>query len=180
MNRHGLVSSLYLGLLLFAAPGTSPAEGDPDLPPLARGRIDKATYLRLRGEHVATLRGLQTPVPAYARIKAIRSLEQQQRERAKLAAALSGLVWAPIGPAPLPFGQTVGISVAVSGRVTAVAVHPPDPAKVYVGTAYGGLSRSLDGGTTWTPLMDQALSLAVGAVAIDPADPTRVWVGTGE
>ncbi len=48
------------------------------------------------------------------------------------------------------------------------------------GTAQGGLYRTLDGGTTWTPLMDSAMSLAIGAVAIAPSDPTTVFVGTGE
>jgi hypothetical protein len=168
-----------LVLLLLAAPGLLTAQGDPDLPPEGRGRIDKATYLQLRAQHSATLRGLKTPVPAYARVKAIRALEQQERFL-KADPRISSLSWTPIGPAPIPNGQTIGPSVAVSGRVTAIAVHPTDPAKVYVGTAYGGLYRSLDGGQTWTPLMDRALSLAIGAIAIDPTMPTRLWVGTGE
>jgi hypothetical protein len=59
-------------------------------------------------------------------------------------------------------------------------VHPANPNIVYVGAAQGGVYRSLDGGATWTPLMDSALSLAIGAITIDPLDPTRVFVGTGE
>jgi hypothetical protein len=125
------------------------------------------------------LRGLKTPVPPYARSQAIRTLEKQQRAFAA-DSTLSSLAWIPIGPAPIPNGQTLGESVAVSGRVTAIAVHPSDPAKIYVGTAYGGVYRSLDGGAHWTPIMDQALSLAVGALALDPSNPTRLWVGTGE
>lgn len=72
------------------------------------------------------------------------------------------------------------MSTAVSGRVTAIAVHPTNPSIAYVGTAQGGLYRTLNGGTTWTPLMDTAASLAIGAVTIDPLDPTIVFVGTGE
>ncbi|HYL06259.1 MAG TPA: hypothetical protein VE075_09470 [Thermoanaerobaculia bacterium] len=180
MHRSRFAASLCLVLLAIVAPRTVAAQHDPDLPAAASGRIDKATYLRLRADHVATLRGLKTPVPPHARSIAIRSLEQQERARTRADPRLSTLVWTPIGPAPIPNGQTVGSSVPVSGRVTAIAVHPTDPAKVYVGTAYGGVYRSLDGGTTWTPIMDQALSLAVGALALDPADPTRLWVGTGE
>ncbi len=44
----------------------------------------------------------------------------------------------------------------------------------------GGLYRTLDGGTTWTPLMDNADSLAIGAIAIAPSNPEIVYVGTGE
>jgi len=97
-----------------------------------------------------------------------------------VAAEVAGGTWTPIGPAPIPNGQTTGISTPVSGRVTSIEVHPTNPNIVYVGTAQGGLYRSLDGGASWTPLLDTALSLAVGSVTIDPNDTTRVWVGTGE
>ena len=72
------------------------------------------------------------------------------------------------------------MSQAVSGRVTVIAVHPTNENIVYVGTAQGGLYRSLNGGATWTPLTDNALSLAIGSIAIDPLDPTTLVVGTGE
>lgn len=70
--------------------------------------------------------------------------------------------------------------------MTAIAVHPQDPATAYVGTAQGGLYRTLNGGGTWTQLMDNATPglagtpLAIGSVAIDPTDPSTVLVGTGE
>jgi photosystem II stability/assembly factor-like uncharacterized protein len=64
--------------------------------------------------------------------------------------------------------------------VTVIAVHPTNENIVYVGTAQGGLYRTLNGGATWTPLTDNALSLAIGSIAIDPLDPTTLVVGTGE
>ena len=88
--------------------------------------------------------------------------------------------WVPLGPAPMPNGQTTAISTPVSGRITSIAVHPANENIVYVGTAQGGLYRTLDGGTTWTPLMDDAQSLAIGSIAIDPLDSTTLFVGTGE
>jgi hypothetical protein len=88
--------------------------------------------------------------------------------------------WTPLGPAPIPNGQTTSVSQAVSGRVTTIVVHPTNENIVYVGTAQGGLYRSLNGGTTWTALMDDAQSLAIGSIAIDPLDPTTLFVGTGE
>ena len=68
----------------------------------------------------------------------------------------------------------------MSGRATAIAIDPTDPAIVYLGTAQGGLFRTTDGGSNWTALMDNAQSLAIGAITIDPADCTIVFVGTGE
>jgi len=108
------------------------------------------------------------------------STQSTSTQQDTVAAAAIGGTWTPIGPAPIPNGQTTGISTPVSGRVTSIDVHPTNPNIVYVGTAQGGLYRSLDGGASWTPLLDTALSLAVGSVAIDPNDTTRVWVGTGE
>ncbi len=96
-------------------------------------------------------------------------------------APLAGVpCWTALGPAPITNGQTQGRTDAVSGRVTAIAIHPTNPNIVYAGTAQGGVYRTLDGGATWVPLLDNALSLAVGAVAIAPSNPTTVFVGTGE
>ncbi len=94
--------------------------------------------------------------------------------------------WTALGPFPIPNGQTETRVDPVSGRVTAIAVHPTNPLIAYVGAAQGGLYRTLDGGATWTPLMDTinagviGTPLAIGAVAIDPTNPSNVLVGTGE
>ncbi len=103
-----------------------------------------------------------------------------------IAQAATGGSWLARGPFPIPNGQTEGRVDPVSGRVTAIAVHPTNSSIAYVGTAQGGLYRTLDGGTTWTQLMDNApggaigTPLAIGAVAIDPSNAANVVVGTGE
>jgi hypothetical protein len=98
--------------------------------------------------------------------------------------------WSAIGPAPIPNGQTLpedanGISLTqapVSGRLTAVAIDPADANTVYVGAAQGGVYQSRDGGLTWTPLMDNATTLAVGSLELDPTDGTgnTLLIGSGE
>ena len=93
--------------------------------------------------------------------------------------------WKAIGPAPIN-GQTSDRSDPVSGRATSVAIHPTNPDIVYLGTAQGGLWRTLNGGASWTQLMDNAVAgnagtpLAIGSVTISPTDPNTVFVGTGE
>src|ERR1700731_4862648 len=70
----------------------------------------------------------------------------------------AGPSWTAIGPFPIPNGQTDpananGISQTqspVSGRTTAIAVHPTNPNIAYVGTAQGGVYRTLNGGASWT------------------------------
>jgi hypothetical protein len=88
--------------------------------------------------------------------------------------------WTPIGPAPLSNGQTFGVTQPVSGRVSAIAIHPTNPDIAYVGTAQGGVYRTLDGGQSWTAIFDNAQTLAVGSIAIAPSQPSTIYVGTGE
>ena len=57
--------------------------------------------------------------------------------------------WTLIGPEPV--GNYYGVS---SGRVTAIAVNPTNPNTVYVGGAEGGVWKTTNGGTTWTPMTD--------------------------
>ena len=64
----------------------------------------------------------------------------------------------------------------VAGRMTALAI---DGRILYAGAAGGGVWRSTNGGTTWTPVFDQQNDLSVGALAVNPADHS-IWVGTGE
>src|SRR5207237_6273524 len=58
--------------------------------------------------------------------------------------------------------------------------NPTNPDIAYSGTAQGGLYRTLNGGQSWTQMMDRAMSLSIGAVAIAPSDTSTVYVGTGE
>ena len=44
----------------------------------------------------------------------------------------------------------------------------------------GGVWKTNNAGTTWTPIFDDQGSYSIGCVAVDPRDPLTVWVGTGE
>lgn len=150
---------------------------DPDMPGFMQGRTVKSEYMRLRDEYTNLLRGLPYQLPYNPRTLAI---AQMQNQMTRSLAKVSATAWVPIGPAPIPNGQTEGITTAVSGRVSCVAIHPTNPNTVYVGTAQGGVYRSVDGGTNWTPIFDAAQSLAIGAIALAPTNPTILYVGTGE
>ncbi|MGH3331642.1 MAG: WD40/YVTN/BNR-like repeat-containing protein [Nocardioidaceae bacterium] len=89
--------------------------------------------------------------------------------------------WTPMGPLAVPFGQTYGgARVLISGRVTAIAPHPTNGDRIYIGTSRGGVWRTEDAGQTWTPLGDDQPSLAIGALAIGVNDPQVLYAGTGE
>ena len=83
--------------------------------------------------------------------------------------------WRQIGPTRIEAGNGF-----FAGRVSTIAFHPTDPDILYVGGAQGGVWRSDDAGSSWTPLTDGECSLAMGSIAIDPVDPQIVYAGTGE
>jgi hypothetical protein len=159
---------------------------DPDIPSFAsvKNELTKEEFLLRREEQIAMYRGMMDGdviENISARSEAVETIEKQ--EEALMAEAAAPLeeqaalmaAWTPLGPAPIPNGQTE--VNRVSGRVTAVAIHPTNSDIVYVGTSQGGLYRTTDGGTNWTPLMDNAQSLAIGAIAIAPSNPEIVYVG---
>ena len=68
----------------------------------------------------------------------------------------------------------------MGGRIDDVAVVESDPNIVYVGAAAGGVWKTTNNGTTWTPVFDKEASPTIGDIAIAPSDPSIVWVGSGE
>jgi hypothetical protein len=148
-------------------------DDDPDRSPTGN-EISREEYLLRRNEHLDMLRGYDT-AQQESRTNSIREMERGERELISRGEQPQ-TAWVPLGPSPIPING----STTYSGRVSAIAVHPTNPEIVYLGTAQGGLYRSPNGGTTWTPLMDSALTLAIGAIAISPSDPTTIYVGTGE
>src|SRR5215510_13049846 len=72
-------------------------------------------------------------------------------------------------------------SAAMSGRIAALdAVKEGKRLTIYVGSASGGVWKSVDAGTTYKPIFDKQPVQSIGAITIDPKNPKVVWVGTGE
>src|SRR5262245_3943522 len=72
-------------------------------------------------------------------------------------------------------------SATMSGRISAVtAIHEKGRLTVYIGSASGGVWKSVNGGTTFKPIVDKQPVQSIGAVAVDPSNPKTLWVGTGE
>ncbi len=75
--------------------------------------------------------------------------------------------------------RSIGPAVT-SGRVIAFAVDPNDRTKYYVAVASGGVWKTVNAGTTWTPVFEKENSYSIGAIALDPKNTATIWVGTGE
>ncbi len=84
------------------------------------------------------------------------------------SATYNGLSFRSLGPA------------VTSGRISDFAVNPANPAEYYVASSAGGVWKTVNAGTTYSPLFDGQGSYSIGCVALDPTNPNVVWVGSGE
>lgn len=92
----------------------------------------------------------------------------QQPDVEAIRKAAQGLAWRELGPA------------LMGGRIADIAVHPADPSVWYVAAGSGGVWKTTNAGTSWTPVFDEQPSYSIGSLALDPSAPDVVWVGTGE
>jgi len=68
----------------------------------------------------------------------------------------------------------------MSGRINTIDVNLSNPDEIFIGSASGGVWKSSNGGTSWSPIFQNEETAAVGALAIDQNNPNIIWVGTGE
>ncbi|MDX6305912.1 MAG: hypothetical protein QOI77_2881 [Blastocatellia bacterium] len=81
---------------------------------------------------------------------------------------LKRFVWRGIGPA------------SMGGRIDDIAAVESNPYIFYVGFATGGVWKTVNNGTTFTPIFDTYSTASIGDIAIASSNPDTVWVGTGE
>jgi photosystem II stability/assembly factor-like uncharacterized protein len=101
---------------------------------------------------------------------------QKKKETAKepekkdtlLSSTFSGLTFRSIGPA------------WASGRISDFAVNPENHSEIYVGVAAGNIWKTVNNGTTWSPIFDSYSAYSIGCLSIDPNNPFVIWTGTGE
>ncbi|MFT7345202.1 MAG: photosystem II stability/assembly factor-like uncharacterized protein [Lentimonas sp.] len=67
-----------------------------------------------------------------------------------------------------------------SGRIADIAVHPTNHDTWYVAAASGGVWKTTNHGTTFSPIFDSQSSYSIACVELAPSNPNTVWVGTGE
>jgi photosystem II stability/assembly factor-like uncharacterized protein len=81
---------------------------------------------------------------------------------------LKSFTWRSIGPANM------------GGRIDDIAAVEGNPSTFYVGFATGGLWKTTNNGTTFTPIFDGQPVTSIGDIAIAPSNPDVIYVGTGE
>lgn len=112
------------------------------------------------------------PEDAYSK-----SLEQKDALRNSYGdRIIPNFSWVSLGPTPGAYFNYGNIS----SRIVTGAYHPTNPNIIYIGPANGGVWKSTDAGSTWSPMSDNESSLSMGAIAIDPVNPDIIYAGTGE
>jgi len=81
---------------------------------------------------------------------------------------LRNFTWRSIGPANM------------GGRIDDIAVVETAPSTYYVGFATGGIWKTMNNGTTFSPIFDEQPVTSIGDIAIAPSNPDVIYVGTGE
>jgi photosystem II stability/assembly factor-like uncharacterized protein len=129
--------------------------------------------MRRRSLALALLAGFVLTLPAFAaradRKTDPKAAKAESKDEVPFSAGtFAGLELRSIGPA------------LTSGRIVDLAVDPTDDKRWWIAVASGGVWRTDNAGTTWTPVFDDEGSFSIGTLAIDPRNPHVVWVGTGE
>jgi photosystem II stability/assembly factor-like uncharacterized protein len=108
------------------------------------------------------------------------------------AAGPSGANPATAADGTSPVAASVGVTGALSGpwealgpgniggRTRALVIHPTTPNTMWAGAVAGGIWKTTDGGTTWTPKADLLINIAVSSLVLDPRNPNTLYAGTGE
>lgn len=131
---------------------------------------------------LATFAGFACLTPLAALI----SQPSQDTQSAKLTAPTTSSAPASQPASAINSGTFAGlkfrnIGPAFSGgRIGDIAINPQNPSEWIVAVASGGVWKTTNAGTTFTPIFDSQGSYSIGCVAIDPNNPFTIWVGSGE
>lgn len=83
--------------------------------------------------------------------------------------------WTNLGPNS-SFSGYSGI-----GRINCIAFHPSNSNTMWAGAPAGGVWRTTNGGTNWTPLSDNlSNTIGVSAIAVDPSNANTLYIATGD
>jgi Dockerin type I domain len=152
--------------------------------PLRSQQVGKGKEdVEAREEYFWAQRSYPNTERPYAKMQAARQLASNSLQARFTISGAGGVAggWRSLGPNGIydaGSGYFGSGPMLDAGRVTAVAPSP-NSSNLYIGTASGGVWRSI-AGAYWTPLTDTQCNLTTGALSLDAADPNVIYAGTGE
>ena len=94
--------------------------------------------------------------------------KDSNKEKSAVKSALNAFKFRSIGPA------------FMSGRIADIAIDPMNENVWYVAVGSGGVWKTENAGTTWSPIADNMPFYSTGCITIDPHNNASIWLGTGE
>ncbi|TND07824.1 MAG: glycosyl hydrolase BNR repeat-containing protein [Bacteroidetes bacterium] len=96
--------------------------------------------------------------------------EKESRSRSQFSSA-----WYPAGPNAIPNNLTGYMENGI-GRINCIAFDPAVASTYYVGVAQGGLWKTTNNGTSWTPLTDNLPITRISDICIDPNNTNTIYI----
>jgi len=93
--------------------------------------------------------------------------------------SLSTNAWISEGPSQLPPSDNPTSQHGL-GRINCMAFHPNIPSTYWVGVAQGGIWKTEDDGSTWTPQGDNLPIMRISDIAVDPSNPAILYAALGD
>jgi hypothetical protein len=106
-------------------------------------------------------------------IKAVVENSLQKENFSMMKTNLS--TWYPAGPNVIPNNLTGYMENGI-GRINCIAFHPTDPNTYFVGVAQGGLWKTSNNGTSWTPLTDDLPITRISDIVIDQNNANTMYI----
>ncbi len=83
--------------------------------------------------------------------------------------------WTSMGP------STTGGGYAGLGRLNCIGFHPTDNNTYYVGAASGGVWKTSDAGSSWTPISDDIGALGISSIVVEDGGSNDIlYIATGD
>lgn len=132
-------------------------------------------FLRWRWMQRSRVDSLGHPITT-AHYDAARSYLAQQRRMHKTSEGS----WLPVGPVGALNTYERSIERTSRGRINHVCFHPTDSNTFWIAASNGGVWRTTNGGTNWSPLSDSLTYTRAMHISVDPNDPDTLFVATGD
>ena len=97
---------------------------------------------------------------------------------AQLKSLNAGGAWSYVGPTQIPTASVP--YYAGKGRLNTIAFNGTNTTTMYVGAPSGGVWKTTDGGTNWSPLTDNLPNLGVSHIVLHPTNANIVYIATGD
>jgi hypothetical protein len=117
-------------------------------------------------------------IPPDGLTRAARHVRRMRLERERLRAERGDI--SVLGAGVEPADWTWLGPGNIGGRLRAILIHPTTPTTMWVGSVSGGIWRTTNGGTSWSPVNDFMANLAVTSLVMHPTNASVLYAGTGE